>query len=274
MRTGRYEGSVRDYYFQAVSEGAHWVFLGRKEVEMVNDRKFRQEAKSFDASAFTRRERIRAANLPGANRELAALLDRVAEVRIKREGKISKATALLIDQSSAEAIDVGRRVAALISAALIDRVARLHVFTFDAEATPVHAAGPCGADWDQAFKGKEVSARANPCAGLDALRRNRLAVEQIVLVTGGCEGEPRELTGAYAAYRTDLGPAPSVVLIRTGGKVGSVEEGLRQAGAPVMARSIDGSRSSLAALIPLLCRPSKLELLMGLLETGSARGAH
>jgi len=257
-----------------VSDSAHLFFSTGKEVEMATDRKFGQEAKSSGTSALSGRERIRVAGPPRANRELAGLLDRVAEVRIKREGKISKSTALLIDQSSAEAIDIGRRAAALISAALIDRVARLHVFTFDPGATPVHAAGAKETDWDRAFKGKEVSARANPSAALDALRKNCVAVEQIVLVAGGCKSEAGELSAAYAAYKEELGLTPAVVLIRTAVAVESMEAELRQGGAPVIARSTWSGAGSLAALIPLLCRPSKLELLMGLLETRSAGGAH
>ena len=238
---------------------------------MVSDKKFRQEAKSLGASAVGR-DGIRAGGKRSANREIAVLIDRIAEVRIKSEGRISKPTALLVDRSSAKAIDLGNRLARLISAALIDRVARLHVFAFDSAAYPLNPAG--GSLAGLAEKTCEASSPADPGAALDVLRKSRLAVEQIVLVIGASDGAMLNLAGAYAAYRSDMGLTPTVIVVGGSGASNSVERELRRAGAPVIPHSSNGDPNSVATLIPTLCRPSKLDLLMALLESGGARRAH
>jgi hypothetical protein len=244
-----------------------------KEVEMVVDKKFRQEAKSVGASAAGR-EGIRAVGQRSANREIAMLIDRIAEVRIKSEGRISKPTALLIDRSSAEAIELGNRLARLISAALIDRVARLHVLAFDSAAYPLTGAGGNIAGLAETLKTCEAPSPADPGAALGLLRKSRLAVEQIVLVIGACERETPNLAGAYTAYSSDLGVTPAVVIVGGRSVSNSVERELRRAGAPVIPHSFNGNPNSVGTLIPTLCRPSKLDLLMGLLESGAARGVH
>jgi hypothetical protein len=251
----------------------YWIYSTRKEVEMVIDKKFKQEAKSLGASAVVR-DGIRVGGQRSANREIAVLIDRIAEVRIKSEGRISKPTALLIDRSSAEAIEMGNRLARLISAALIDRVARLHVFAFDSAAYPLTGAGGNVARPAEASITCEAPGQADPSAALGLLRKSRVAVEQIVLVIGDCKGEPADLAGAYAAYKSALGLKPAVIIVKTGGAFDFVEPELRRAGAPVIPHSFNGDPSSLARLISLLCRPSKLDLLMGLLESGAARGVH
>jgi hypothetical protein len=251
----------------------YWIYSTGKEVEMVIDKKFRQEAKSVGASAVGR-EGIRAVGQRSANREIAMLIDRIAEVRIKSEGRISKPTALLIDRSSAEAIEMGNRLARLISAALIDRVARLHVFAFDSAAHPLTTAGENIAGLANGSKIVEASGHADPSTAFRFLLRNRLAVEQIVLVVAACDGEADGLAEVYSTYRTSLGLTPTVIAVNVGAASESVERELRKASAPVIAYSFNGDRNSLATLIPTLCRPSKLDLLMGLLESGAARGAH
>jgi hypothetical protein len=240
---------------------------------MVIDKKFRQEAKSVGASAIGR-EGIRAVGQRSANREIAMLIDRIAEVRIKSEGRISKPTALLIDRSSAEAIELGNRLARLISAALIDRVARLHVFAFDSAAYPLTGAGGNVAGLAEALITCEAPGQADPGAALGLLRKSRLAVEQIVLVIGAFEGEMPNLAGAYEAYRSDLGLTPPVIVVGGSGPSNSVGRELRRAGAPVIPHSFNGDPNSIGTLIPTLCRPSKLDLLMGLLESRAVRGAH
>jgi hypothetical protein len=270
MRATRFRRRPADYWLLAAG---YWFYSTGKEVEMVINKKFRQEAKSVGASVVGR-DGIRAVAQRSANREIAMLIDRIAEVRIKSEGRISKPTALLIDRSSAEAIELGNRLARLISAALIDRVARLHVFAFDSAAYPMNAASGSVAGLAEALKTCEAPSQADPGAALGLLRKSRLAVEQIVLVIGACEREMPKLAGAYTAYRSDLGLTPPVIIVGGRGVSNSVEQELRRAGAPVIPHSFNGDPSSVAALIPTLCRPSKLDLLMGLLESGAARGAH
>jgi len=242
---------------------------------VVSNKKLIEEAQSAKASAITGQDGTRAARQRGANREIAVLLDRIAEVQVNSEGSISKPTALLVDRSSAEAHEMGRRLARLISAALIDRVARLHVFAFDSPAQSLNATGGSSAGLPEVSNNVDTPFQPDPVGALELLRKNRVAVEQIVVLVGAGGAEASGLAGAYAAYKRDLGLAPAVLIVNASGmRESAAERELHRAGAPIIAHSFNGDRNTLVRLIPLLCRPSKLELIMGILESGAARGSH
>jgi hypothetical protein len=67
-------------------------------------------------------------------------------------------------------------------------------------------------------------------------------------------------------YREEVKADPGVYFVRTPGASTQLEEQCRKAGIPADAFQFNGDYYSLPNLVPLLSRPSKLELLMEIME--------
>ena len=67
-------------------------------------------------------------------------------------------------------------------------------------------------------------------------------------------------------YRAELKADPAVCFVRTPGASTQLEEACRKAGLVVDAFQFTGDYYALPNLVPLLARPSKLELLLEILD--------
>jgi hypothetical protein len=207
-----------------------------------------------------------AANAAELDEETVARLNRIADEQVKRRGKITRATALLVDKSASmtEAIEVGKQIAALVSAV---SAGELIVYAFDTIAFPVKAAGGALSDWERAFQGIVPDGATSIGAPVEVMRLKKQVVEQFIIVTD--EGENRQplIADAYDAYKRDLSVAPNVLIVKVGQSSELIEGQLRARGAQVDTYTFAGDYYALPNLVPLLCRPSRLELLMEILET-------
>lgn len=197
--------------------------------------------------------------------ETVARLERVMDEQVKKRGRITKPTALLVDKSSSmeSAIEVGKRIAALISGIT---QADLFVYAFDTLPYPVKASGNNLSDWDRAFQHIKAGGATSIGSPLEAMRLRKQRVEQIVLVTDEGENTAPYFAEAYDAYKRELQAAPSVLVIKVGYAYDWLERRLQEKQAQVDTFTFAGDYYSLPNLIPLLSRPSRLELLMEILE--------
>jgi hypothetical protein len=235
------------------------------QVKALIDGKLEEATKSNRVSAF---KATVAASVTQLDAETTAKLEKVANEQVKKRGKIMKPTALLVDKSGSMdvALEVGKQIAALISGIT---QADLFVYAFDTIAYPVKAQGSELSNWEKAFQHIFPNGGTSIGAGLETMRLKKQLVEQVIIVTDEGENTTPYLVDAYEAYKRDLGIIPNVIIVKVGssGAYGYVESQLKQKQIPVETFTFAGDYYSLPNLVPLLSRPSRLELLLEILET-------
>lgn len=206
-----------------------------------------------------------ASDAAGLGGETAEQLREVREEQVKKHGSIRRPTALLVDKSASmhEAIEVGKHVAALISGIT---EAELYVYAFDRIPYPVRADGNDLAAWEKAFRHLKAENTTSIGCGLEALRKKGQRVEQILIVTDEEENAPPRFADAYRRYCEEMGGQVDVVIVRVGRASEQLETQLRELGTPLETVTFRGDYYALPNLVPLLSRPSRLELLMEILD--------
>jgi hypothetical protein len=213
-------------------------------------------------SAFKAEEAIKAG---GVSDQVRRTLEEVADAQVKAKGRIDRPTALLIDKSGSMslAIELGKRIGAMISA--ISQQA-LYVYAFDTVAYPIESAGTDLANWEKALSGIAAGGSTSCGVALEVMRRKRQYVEQIIVVTDEEENTAPLLVETLKRYREDIKADPNVCFVRTPGARTLLEDQCRTAGIMADAFQFTGDYYALPNLVPLLSRPSKLDLLMEILE--------
>jgi hypothetical protein len=196
--------------------------------------------------------------------EVKAKLEGVADAQVKAKGRIDRPTALLIDKSGsmALAIELGKRIGAMISAVC---ASDLFVYAFDTIAYPIEPAGADLASWERALVGINAGGGTSIGVGVEAMRLRRQYAEQIILVTDEGENTPPLFVQTLQRYRQDVQADPSVCIVRTPGAASGIEAQCKAAGIAVDVFQFAGDYYSLPNLVPLLSKPSRLELLMEIL---------
>ena len=148
--------------------------------------------------------------------DVRAKLENVADTQIKAKGRISRSCALLVDKSGsmAVAIEVGKRIAAMISA-ICEK--ELYVYAFDSLAYPIERAGDDLASWEKAFRGIKASGNTSCGVALQTMQMKKQAVEQIIMVTDEGDNTAPCFVAALKRYRKELGIDPAVCFVRTPG---------------------------------------------------------
>lgn len=237
--------------------------MDHPEVKALIDVKLDEASKSARVAAFKAQVAADAADLDEVT---LARLEKVTNEQVKRRGVITRSTALLVDKSGSmeSAIAVGKQLAALISGIT---QADLFVYAFDNIPYPVTAKGKELTDWERAFQHIKASGGTSIGAPLEAMRKNRQIVDQIIVVTDEGENGVPYFGEAYKTYCRELAVMPNVVIVRVGSYCTWLETQLKGQQAPVETFTFEGDYYSLPNLVPLLTRPSRLELLMEILDT-------
>ena len=233
------------------------------EVKALIDGKLEKAAASKRVSAF---KASVAGNVTKLDAVTATKLEKVTNEQVKQRGKIRKSTALLVDKSGSmeKAIEIGKRLAAMISGIT---EADLFVYAFDTIPYPVKAEGSELTDWERAFKLIKAGGATSCGCAVEAMRLKKQVVEQFIIVTDEGENSAPYFTEAYSKYSHDLGVQPNVIIVKVGHASNWVEAQLKQKQVQVDTFTFSGDYYSLPNLIPLLSRPSRLELLMEIMET-------
>ena len=221
------------------------------------------EAKSgARVSAFKAEEAMKAADLSA---DVRRSLEQVADTQIKAKGRITRPTALLIDKSGSMsvAIELGKRIGAMISSVCEKE---LFVYAFDTMAYPIDRAGEDIASWERALMGITAGGGTSCGVSIQAMMLKKQYVEQIILVTDEQENTGPHFAPTLQKYRETLNADPSICIVRTPGGSSGIETQCRNAGLMVDVFQFAGDYYSLPNLIPFLSKPSKLELLMEIME--------
>jgi hypothetical protein len=237
--------------------------MDHPEVKALIDAKLDEASKGARVAAYKAQIAADAADL---DEDTVARLEKVTNEQVKRRGVITRPTALLVDKSGSmeNAIAIGKRLAALISGIT---QAELFVYAFDNIPYPVTAQGKELTDWERAFQHIKAGGGTSIGCALEAMRKKRQVVDQIIIVTDEGENAAPYFGEVYKTYCRELAVMPNVVIVRVGGYYDWLESQLKQQQAPVETFTFAGDYYSLPNLVPLLTRPSRLELLMEILDT-------
>lgn len=236
--------------------------LDNADLKGLIERKLEEAQTGARVSAFKAEEAVKAADLSA---DVQRKLEKVADRQVKAKGRIARPTALLIDKSGSMnvAIELGKRLGALISTICAKE---LYVYAFDTLAYPVERAGDDLAHWEKALVGITAGGGTSCGVALEAMRRKKQYVEQIIMVTDEGENSSPLFVEALKKYREEVHADPSVCFVKTPGATNHLEEQCQRAGVMADAFQFSGDYYSLPNLVPLLSRPSKLELLMEIME--------
>ncbi len=115
-------------------------------------------------------------------------------------------------------------------------------------------------DWEKAFKFIKADGGTSIGVSLAKMLKDRVYVEQIVLVTDEGENTTPYFRNAWSEYEKEMQVAPSVLIVKVGGSNPAFERGLQESGIEVTAYQFQGDGYSLPNVLPLLALPSKAEL--------------
>jgi hypothetical protein len=234
------------------------------EIKALIEQKLEQAQTATRVSAFKASKALEVAGA-SASAQTKQKLEKVADQQIKRKGRIQRPTALLIDKSGSMsiAIELGKRIGAMISTVCEKE---LFVYAFDTMAYPIEKAGEDLASWERALMGITAGGGTSIGVALQTMLLKKQYVEQIILVTDEGENQGPHFVPTLAKYREQMKADPAVCIVRTPGGGPIIENQCRQAGITVDVFQFAGDYYSLPNLIPLLSKPSKLELLMEIME--------
>ena len=213
-------------------------------------------------SALKAEEAIRAA---GVSDDLRQQLESVADTQVKAKGRIKRPTALFVDKSASmnEAIELGKRIGAMASAIC---ESELFVYAFDTLAYSIECSGSDMADWEKAFQGIRASNATAIGAPLAMMTRKKQYVEQIIVITDEGENNAPRFVPSLQEYSKALNVEPNICLVRTPGGGNHIERQLKSEKISVDVFPFSGDYYSLPNLVPMLSRPSRMELLMEIME--------
>jgi hypothetical protein len=236
--------------------------MDNPELKSLIEQKLEAAKTGTRVSAFKAEEAMKAADLSA---DMRKKLEQVADTQVKAKGRIARPTALFIDKSGSMelAIELGKRLGALISA-ICEK--ELYVYAFDTMAYPIERAGDDLASWEKALKGIKAGGGTSCGVPLDFMTRKRQYVEQLIVVTDEGENTAPLFVDALTKYRAALKADPSVCFVRTPNAGTQLEQQCQKAGIVCDAFQFTGDYYSLPNLVPLLSRPSKLELLMEIMD--------
>ncbi len=232
--------------------------MDNEDLRKMIERKLEAAKTDSRVSALKTREAIKVANLDDA---MAQKVQTVGDVQIKAKGKISRATALIVDKSSSmdEAINLGKMIASIL-APICEK--DLFVYAFDTMAYPIVSKGKELSDWEKAFKGIISSGATSNGVAIDAMIRKNEFVEQIVMVTDQEENTPPLMLQALRAYEKKFEVMPDVLFVNVGRAYRpTLFDQLTREGIMAENYVFTGDYYSLPGLIPLISGGTRLDLL-------------
>lgn len=237
--------------------------MDHPEVKALISTKLDNAAQGTRVSAFKAQVAADAADL---DTDTVIRLETITNEQVKRRGTITRPTALLVDKSGSmeSAIEIGKRLAALISGIT---QADLFVYAFDTIPYPVTAQGKELTDWDRAFRHIKAGGGTSIGCALKVMQKKRQVVDQIIIVTDEGENSKPYFAEIYKTYCQALAVMPNVVIVRVGDYYNGLESQLNRQQVPVETFTFAGDYYSLPNLAPLLTRPSRLDLLLEILDT-------
>ena len=100
---------------------------------------------------------------------------------------------------------------------------------------------------------------------VEMMRRQGQVVEQIIMVTDEEENRSPRLSDVLVQYAAELGTMPNMVFVKTRRASDLLEQRCNAAGIAYDAYQFGGDYYALPNLLPLLTRPSRLDLLLDIM---------
>lgn len=197
---------------------------------------------------------------------IAKKMDDVADVQVMKTGTIKVNTAVFVDRSGSmsEAIEVGKRVSALISGVT---TADLFVVAFDDSPMEIKANGKTLTDWEKAFAPVRSGGNTSMACALRYLHAKKMVVDQIVVITDEGENCAPSFAQVYPEYCKAFNVTPQVVIIHVGAADTTFSQSLKRAGIAYDLYTPNAKDNySLPGLVTLLSRKSKLDLVMEIMD--------
>ncbi len=256
------------------------------DVKALIEAKLGQAKTDKRVSAFKAKRAVEATDLSA---DIAEKLDAVTEAQLEAKGTIVRSTALLIDKSGSmeQAIELGKQIGSMIAGMC---EAELYVYAFDSlgyridvpprvtgrllerlrptrrETDAAHEeARRSVTDWERVMAGIRAGGQTSCGVAVEMMRRQGQVVEQIVMVTDEGENHAPRFVEALQRYRADLKADPHVVFVKTQGAINLLERECRQARLDFDAYQFTGDYYALPNLLPLLTRPTRLDLLIDIM---------
>ena len=206
-----------------------------------------------------------ASKAAGVSQDMADALTEVTEAQIKQAGRIRRPTALLVDKSGSmdQAIEVGKQIAAMLSNIA---EAPLYVYAFDQVPYFLQVEDTSLAGWERVFRNVKAGGTTSIGAPLAAMRRRGQRVEQILIVTDEGENAAPYFPAEYDEYCKEIGTKPDVLILKIGRATDYLEKKLREKKVTVDTLTFTGDYYALPNLVPLVTRPSRLDLVLEILE--------
>ena len=196
--------------------------------------------------------------------ETERTLTEITDQRVAARVEIKRPTALFVDKSGSmsQAIEVSKQLAALISAVT---TADFYVYAFDTAAFEIKvkvAEGqrPALSDWEKAFQFIKANGGTSIGVALAKMTRDRIYVDQLLVVTDEGENTAPYLADAWVEYCKEMQAAPSVIVVQVGGTYERFAQSLLDRGIELTRYRFNGDAYSLPNILPLLALPSKAEL--------------
>jgi hypothetical protein len=232
------------------------------ELKLMIDLKLEEAKTSKRVSTFKAETAMQAVDVGD---DIRQKLEEVADEQIKAKGRIRRKTALLVDKSGSMdiAIDLGKRIAAMISAVCEQE---LYVYAFDTMAYPIEAKARDWASWKKAFEGINAGGETSVGVPLELMRRRKQAVEQIIIVTDEEEYNPPFFVESLLKYRQALGVDPAICFVKVPDSTTKLEDQCKRAGIVAGVFDFKGDYYSLPNLVALLEPPSELDLLLEIMD--------
>lgn len=244
--------------------------LDNPDLKALVDERLKKAKKGKRVSALKADVAARAA---GVSEETRKALTDVADAQIKSKGRVKMPTAILVDKSASmhQAVEVGKRIAAMVSAVC---ESDLFVYAFDTMPYPITPGRPLGgatlemSDWDRAFRGINAAGGTACGAGLEAMIRQNQRASTLVLVSDGGDNTSPTFDSAYQRYAAWSGERPNVVFVCLPGDANVMEARCKAAGIEMDRWDFKGSDYySLPQLLPMISAGnSKLELLLSIMN--------
>ena len=227
--------------------------------------------KSKKVSALKTQEAVKAAGLEG---ETKAKVEAVGDAQVKAKGRIKQATCLMVDKSGSQekTIELGKQIATLIST-VMDEGQPFFVYAFDTMPIPIKVPEKKDlASWNKAFSGINATGGTGPGSVVRYMTTAKEKVAQFLIVTDEDENQAPTFADAVKSYQQAMGVEVQVVIVRVKDNYGRTHDGIEKsckaAGIETAVWSMTDMTDyySLPGIVPLLCKNTKLDLLMSIMN--------
>lgn len=202
----------------------------------------------------------------GVSTETAAKLSAASDARASLSAKIKLPTALFVDISASmeRAIQMTTdAVAPMISQAT---TAGFWAYVFNVGAQEMKARGTSKSDWQAAFQLVRAHGGTNIGAPFTLMIKNKVKVDQVVIITDMDENNQHDFTARYREYVVAMGISPKVVVVGVGALNSSTLPKWQAAGIDASMLMFNGDQYSVSNLLNALSAPGFDDLVTEILS--------